>query len=331
MDPLLNRPIQVLNIMVPVCPHLAGHPLFNRHDGLLQQRLGNAIDRELALLVAEIPEDGSDGSRHGSEFYPGGPVPTVTPPPSDGCVTATPHSLQDSLDRSKSELQEGDFVAGIRESSSPIPGPSSCNPKPASRTEATSDFMCTNSQPADACASCSSSVLPAFPMPDLDTSVETICVRQPRVKNSLTCKQTLVPSDAIRSIYDVDTISAPSSVITSASHNLAPMNSLRPAFPPPLANVSMSEVKSSGSTDRVPRRKRGRPQISSSHRARALLKGSGMDVPRGRRVTKDERYDSMLRVAHWLLQCSHDGDRHDLCPSGARCNPVVLDDDSSND
>lgn len=130
---------RVTTILVPACPHLAGylgyHPRFN----IIQARLGAAVARESALIMAANSEEGEDESQPHEDKSQHQEVEAVAEADqvsthSDGCVTAM---ADDSWEISTGDpeingmVSERDFVCGILWSSSPRPELSSSAPGPA--------------------------------------------------------------------------------------------------------------------------------------------------------------------------------------------------------
>lgn len=180
-----------------------------------------------------------------------------------------------------------------------------------------------------------SSSLPAFPMPQLLSSVETLPEPPPPVTRPSPPDQarsnespTHTPTAPIQNFP-----SAPSSNFTSVSDCL-PARILQDCSPPPLANVSMSEVRSTLSTDCLSYHNARHPSIPVTHQARALLQANGFPVSRRRRrLSGSGCYDAMFRVAQRLVQGNdHNGQvvGPDV-PKGSKDDLLVVDEDTSDE
>lgn len=183
---------------------------------------------------------------------------------------------------------------------------------PALPTEAVSATMCTNSQPPHvtiASDSSASSSLPAFPLPKLHSPQPSHPQSTSAAKESSSGSSVVLLSQPpVSPIQLCCTPPSVSSNFTSVSRQLPPQNPNLSRSPPPLANVSMTEVKSSLSTDRLRIHDAHGSHIPVYHQAHVLLRANGFPVSRRhRRLSGTGHYDAMLRVAQWLVKDNHNG------------------------
>lgn len=130
-------------------------------------------------------------------------------------------------------------------------------------------------------------------------------------------------------------ISSPSSSeIPSASQHLRPICITGPSFPPPLSNVSVSEVCSTSSTEIVGERVTA-PEGLIDRRALALFHEAvnGVWGEAGQLYHSHDHRLSILKVARWLLSNQSSTSDSDvlpleLGPRGSHLNPIVIDEDS---
>lgn len=215
-----HRPVRFINLLVPICQHLADHPLFMRRLHLLQRRLTDAVARELRLLLDAFPEDEHDGDdlelldsdEEGSSMGS-----TIILEDEDSVVDlADVESISDAMtvrvveEGDRSVISEGGFGAGIRQSSSPQPGPSSGNHGRVSPTRAAVGSMSIELErfgfPPVANTS-DSSDLPSLSLPDIQTHRTLSPLRRPQS----------LPSSAGTMASQTS-----SDNLTSVSHNLPP-------------------------------------------------------------------------------------------------------------
>lgn len=213
---------------------------------------------------------------------------------------------------------EREFAAGVHRSSSPRPGALCCNRPEATRMEAPSDSLYTDDTVYVMDTSSDSSVL-----------LEFICFPNPRADRSddfeaggnnegrLECMSPIT----INSSHD-------SSHFSSVSQHLPPVNHACLSPSPPLAQVSLSEVLSTASTERVDHNVDSEAQGSLDRRARELVHSLMLERGRlavGQQPIGRERMAAILTVARWLLrECtSRPGS---LAPVlGGPDNPIILD------
>lgn len=318
MNDRMHQPVNVMAILVPICPHLLNHPIFNRRDDLVRNRVTDAIAREFQRLMVEHQEGNLDVSRDESELGMAD-MSLETAPASDGCVTAHSGDFEVAdWEEAGSVLSEGDFIAGIRRSSSPRPGGSCCNRRPASPTEGTSGLLST--KPISIASDS-----------DSDDSSDLPTFKTPSTSNIARRTQRGLPPAALP--VNIDISSSESDLnLTSVSQQLPPNRQLSPLPPPPLANVSMSEVRSCSTTVSL---------SDGSHRSlpnNVTLRRGRVNGPRGASVIGMRRHRpgrmdraTRLRVARWLLD-QYDSSDEDIFEApavvGGPLNPIVISDDS---
>lgn len=346
----LDRPglIRTVTMMAPMCPHFEGHPLFLQQIEFLHQRITEAVVREITLIVqanqGNEPDQPPDAnlSQHQpaevkevEEDVEDGEAQPRQRNHSDGCVTAAEDKSDPSgedeevQDCSDEPPTEAEFIRGIRRSSSPRPESSCSNRAQDVHMEAASASTSTKEMDAtiqvvvdNPLDSSDSSDLPSFTFPDLNA-----------VNRS--------PSPVAPPIFPIGSQDLPinisssaSSVMSSASRLVSPRNRVYPPFPPPLADVSMSEIESNSSvsSDSVQTLGSRRDEIIAA-RALVLLsqqRGRSWGIRRLQRESRLRRA-RMRRVANWLVASNNRHD-HDIdsCP-GCPGNPIVVDDDSDED
>lgn len=326
-----RRPAGFINILVPIDPRLADHPLFNHRVDLLQHRIADVVAQELATLLEAPSED--ELSERAHSFYE-----VVEETASEGAETELVGDnrtadvtgearVQDEAtvaaarEGDQSAISEGGFVAGIRCASSPQPGPSSVNPGEGLRTQDVSGgmFIDPAPRPGPWTIDSDSSDLPSLSLP----------VIQPRVLSPLPERSRSAP----HSVISISSLTSEDN-FTSVSHNLPPRAAHNPPFPPSLARVSLSEIGSASLDPSMASDITSDTCDEINLRMRAVLKAAERQRPRRRRYRRylsTSQRESRARVARWLVS-SCDGAVRSV-PGGAD-NPIVLtdsDDDSKQE
>lgn len=340
-----NQPEQVpvITSLIPLCPRTAMHPLFRQRRDVVQERVSAAVVRELSLIVAANQMEDQDVWGHHVDESLRSEDSGVSQDQGDGAAAAvdepsSPPQHQDDLTRTEElsrsgsgdkqgegeiPVEERDFITGIRISSSPLPGLLSSNHGGVSRTGDACGYMSIEQQMALDNISSDSSSLPAFPLPQPATQSCPSPSVTPSVSRPNSPPQHVIPS----------TVSSPASfVMSSASRNVPSRSRFEPPFPPPLANVSASQIDTISSSSSDPSVDTVDSQRDAILAARALLRLSRQSRLRQLRVQRREsrlRRFRIRRVARWLLSQSNDSGAN--ASSGSPLNPIVLSSDSESE
>lgn len=327
----LHRLVRFINIMMPICQHLADHPLFVRRMDLLHRRLTNVLARELRILLEDMPEEDlsdfdqglSDSDEEG--VHGDTTIELIDEDPGDAQAVqgeevveldATTVHVDEAGDCSV--ISEDGFAGGMPRASSPQPGPSYANRGAVSLTRAAADSTCTEAvhRPASRVSDTSdSSDLPSLSLPDIQSYKSIHCPQRPQ---SLPPRATSI-------------LSVSSDNLTSVSHNLPARGKSNPPFPPPLAQVSLSDIKSASLDESMASDTTSDTCKEIDVCVRAVLQASQRRRPRRRRYrqrwSRSQR-ECMCRVAHWLVS---DCDTSLIMDLGGPNNPIVLSGDSDED
>lgn len=298
-----HRVARVINIIIPICARLANQPIFRREDNLLQQHLAGVIAREMDILL-RAGEDVVPAQAVAEVVALADDVSMASASLSDGCVTASETSVAADLGEGSMEgPTEADFVAGVRDTSSPRSDGSSGSHVHVVPTVGTSGGMSTDQQQVRVSDSDDSSDLSSIILPgpvQENRTVPIVCPESPIL---------------------ISSSSSDSSHFSSVSRHVI-RNHIGPS---PLFDVSISEVGSTTSTEFL----RAGPRVSGEDidmRALSLFREAarngvwGVDGSLYR--NKDHRR-SMWKVARWLLD-----NQGCVCPNslGSRDNPILIED-----
>lgn len=316
-----QRLIHILNIMIPIGPHLARHLRFDQQLELIQQRVVDAVARELAILIAAFREDwASESDLTGSDLSGDVSIDSaVAAEDAERTIELEAREpmgnkatiVADSEDN-HSVVSEGAFVAGIQRSSSPQPGPSSANHGRGLHMRGVSGGMSINSDPVvvPPSSASDSSDLPSLSLP----------VIQPRRGSPLQRR----PHNVSHSVISISSDDVGDN-LTSVSHGLPPAGNDIPPFPPPLAQVSLSEIRSASLNDSMVSATTTNDTCQEIDlRMRAVLRASERRRPRRRRYRQrwnSVQLESRARVARWLVTNDIEVHRGEL---GNPTNPIIL-------
>lgn len=115
--------------------------------------------------------------------------------------------------------------------------------------------------------------------------------------------------------------------VTSVSHNLPPRGDTNPPFPPPLARVSLSEIRSASLDSSRALDTTSDTCGEIDLRMRVVLRASERPRPRRhryRRYLSSTQRESRARVVRWLIANCQDGIWPP--PPGGPGNPIVVSD-----
>lgn len=236
---------------------------------------------------------------------------------SDGCITAEPDPETSEEPREETEVipSEGEFASGVSRASSPQPGSSSFAPDTTASTVPHAKFMSIEQALVVDETSSDLSDLPDLSLPPPHGAQAPVPATPSNTHNSL------------------------HSVSSSASRHVPPPTQFDPPFPPPLANVSLSEISSVSSSSSESSVQTLGSQQDVMMAARALIQLSRRSrIRRARQCRRELRMYSvrMRRVARWLSESltaqNRDQDDREWGGSlGSHSNPIVLESQSEDE
>lgn len=325
-------PLHILNVFMPICPHLVGHPLFRQRLDLLHRRLVDVMARELILLMHEPLEEDLGVQEAAEAELVEEPLPQEEPDIQDDLETTLQEDPEVSL--ASVQLSDGCVTASETEDVAMAPEDNDTIVSAAShevgrnhtpmRSELSSasreralpmgeGTVSSSTKPVPSDHDTSSSDLPTFFIsnrPDPPTSPQPHSSSHPPLPSP-------IPH------HDLST---PSSHFSSVSARLPRAGNVSPPFPSPFANDSVSDIDSPSSLESR--------ETGLSQRSRDPFRGPRQDQPRWRLCRHrscQSRRRSVSRVARWLFQgCIRSQPSQDpSAPSGSPLNPILLLDSDS--
>lgn len=329
--------VHILNIMMPICPDLVQHPLFMTRVDALHRRIVDVVMREIGLIAQEpvgdprldqetgavrVVRGEARGRDSGTSVQLSDDQVTISAPEDDAPATAAiPMGPRVAVDRPQPsrDSPDDDVVIGVRIQSPPRRNLSS-DPDQVLLTEAARGFSSTRSRAMSVSSSDDSS------LPDLHI------VNKPHSASASGAGPSTAPVRSLPPSRGAST----TSLFSSASQGFSFTTSSTPIPPPPLANVSWSDIDSPLTHASVAHA----PLPSWGHYATPSIRPSTCLALRRhviRRVCQRRRspamHAAMQKVARWLLlvcevESESDGSSLSL---GSPNNLIYLSDNSDSD